>query len=80
MKVIKQTIRGMGNLPYVGEHPGILPLILLTVLFGCAGGLIGISISLLVFGSMFLYGAYDRAQLSDWIENLPNLQNQDPSI
>ena len=72
-KIIKQTIRGIGNLPYVGEHPGTPVFILMIftgILAGCGRGniylgLFGGLVMILFFGPLYLYGAYDRANISD---------------
>lgn len=73
--VIRQIIRGCGYLPHVGEHPGTGMVIGLSLATGAAGasggGLVGFvcgsGAGAAVFGPMYLYGAYDRANLSDRI-------------
>lgn len=70
--VIRQVIRGCTNLPYVGPHPGCFIMIMFIIIGAMAGakggisGVIGgsciVAICVLPF---FLYGAYDRANLSD---------------
>jgi len=69
MKIIVNTWRGCGYLPFVGSHPGTLHLIALLVLGAVGGGWIGV----LVMGAfclpIYLYGAYDRAVLSDRLRN-----------
>lgn len=74
----RQIIRGVGTLPHVGSHPGTY--ILLLMIGGCAlagarsGGTIGALLGALFMvagmGPIYLYGAYDRARLSDALEAL----------
>lgn len=72
MRILRQILRGCGTLPHVGEHPGTLHLAALL----CAGALGGLNegwagaascaaIVALAIGPLYLYGAYDRANLSD---------------
>lgn len=76
IKIFKQTIRGIGTLPHVGEHPGtgmVIFLILITGLAGAQKGgwfgfMVASAFALIVYGPMYLWGAYDRAQTSDRIE------------
>jgi hypothetical protein len=75
MKIIQQTIRGCGTLPHVGDHPGTMMLFVFVLIGALAGsksswtGMIGGSIFMLViFAPIYLFGAYDRANLSDLIE------------
>ena len=75
----RQTIRGCGNLPHVGEHPGTEMLILFIImgaLAGAKGGLTGAIVGALFMGlfliPVYLYGAYDRANLSDKISGDEN--------
>ena len=70
--MLRDIIRGCGDLPFVGEHPGTMILfvfILLGALAGRAGGLYGMlggaGIMALVFLPIYLWGAYDRAKFSD---------------
>jgi len=76
IRIIKQIIRGCGYLPGVGEHPGTMWLIVFILMGGMAGamnqnynvlnGIVGGSIFMGIFILPFyLYGAYDRANLSD---------------
>ena len=75
-RIMKQCLRGCGWLPQVGDHPGTgmcVGLVLVTGLAGAqGGGLVGFVIAslaaLLIYGSMYFYGAYSRAQLSDALE------------
>lgn len=72
-RVIKQTIRGCGKLPYVGHHPGTAVAIGLTLVTGVAGAssggfigfALGFALGALFYGPTYLYGAYYRARLSD---------------
>ncbi|MEP3665784.1 MAG: hypothetical protein ABJN42_03510 [Roseibium sp.] len=71
-----QIRRGVGRLPHVGAHPGtglVLVMIAISALVGGReGGLIGVIggglIMGLAMGPIYLYGAYDRARLSDKLE------------
>jgi hypothetical protein len=70
--VVKQCIRGTKTLPGVGEHPGTEPLILMMgmiLLVSLEKELpIIIFINLfttMFFGSIYLWGAYNRAETSD---------------
>lgn len=73
--LIRQTIRGCGTLPHVGEHPGTI-YVIAFVGAGIVAGLMkfpnpvigaigGGSIAAVVFLPMYLAGAYSRATLSD---------------
>ncbi len=72
MKTLKAIRRGMGYVPGYGPHPGTGVLIFLVVIGALAGidkGLLGITIgagaSLLIFGPMYLSGAYGRGKESE---------------
>lgn len=71
-RVIRQMIRGCGELPYVGEHPGtgvLFIMLLMGILAGAKdgwwGALGGFLIMAFFMVPMYLVGAYDRAQMSD---------------
>lgn len=71
---IIQTIRGCGNLPYVGEHPGTMFLAMfigLGCLTGANHGLFRAMIGGLIMAAfmvpIYLLGAYDRANESDYL-------------
>lgn len=75
MSALRQMIRGCGTLPHVGEHPGTTPLfgfVALGAIAGAGKGLwaaVGGAVLMAVFiGPIYLYGAYDRANLSDQLE------------
>lgn len=76
MKHIKQAIRGTGRLPHVGAHPGtemIVMILLMTAFVGAAhagvlGFIAGILFGMVIYGPIYLIGAYDRARLSDRLE------------
>lgn len=70
--MIRQIIRGCGTLPHVGEHPGTVMLVgfiicgaLAAAHRGWNGALGGALIMAIGLGPFYLWGAYDRAQLSD---------------
>jgi len=64
-RFLKQARRGMGTLPHVGSHPGTEMFIFFVLTFGLAGGWVGAGVGLLIFGVVYMYGAYDRAEFSD---------------
>lgn len=71
-RIIRQIIRGCGDLPYVGDHPGtiwIIAFIFMGGMAGASGGLWGFLggavFSAIFFGPLYLYGAYERAKDSD---------------
>lgn len=73
--MIRQIIRGCGDLPYVGPHPGtfiLAALLLAGALAGAKGGYWGMLGGLAFMGvfmvPIYLYGAYDRAKLSDKLQ------------
>lgn len=75
MKAFRQMARGCTDLPHVGEHPGTMMLLCFVVLGALAGrdgGLPGVlggaAIMAIGIGPFYLWGAYDRANLSDRLE------------
>lgn len=75
MTVLSRIIRGCGNLPYVGPHPGLPLLALLTAVAAVAGiekGIVAVLVSaasmFVMIGGFCLIGSYHRAKLSDQIE------------
>jgi hypothetical protein len=72
-RIFGQTMRGCGYLPHVGEHPGTLWMIMFILFGGMAGvsrggmyGMIGGLMFMALFVlPLYLWGAYDRANLSD---------------
>jgi hypothetical protein len=72
MTILRQAIRGCASLPHVGEHPGT-PFLIMMIVMGFASGLrrglfagvLGGVVMGIVFGSMYLRGAYGRAEISD---------------
>jgi hypothetical protein len=74
-KIFTQIIRGCGDLPYVGEHPGT-PVMILMMLAGGGAGikggmsgfLAGICFMAVFILPIYLYGAWDRAELSDVLQ------------
>jgi hypothetical protein len=75
--VFRQVFRGMTRLPHVGPHPGTGFVVMLIAIAALVGGreagLIGVlggaAIMALGVGPIYLYGAHDRARLSDKLEN-----------
>lgn len=59
---------GMTNLPGLGSHPGLIPLIYMVALGALAGAMtgsalrafVGAVLMLLGFGTLYLVGAYER--------------------
>lgn len=75
MRVLRQIYRGCTDLPHVGEHPGTLWLCMFLLMGGLAGGkgglagfLGGTAFMALFMLPIYLYGAYDRANYSDQLE------------
>jgi hypothetical protein len=68
LHVLRQTVRGCGTLPHLGDHPRTLVLVVICSLGAVAGGLVGAAILAVGFGIPYLLGAYDRAEYSDQIE------------
>lgn len=74
MRVLRQIARGGTTLPHVGSHPGtgwLFAFILMGAYAGASNGgewwgaLGGAGITALGMVPLYLFGAYDRAQLSD---------------
>jgi len=65
---MRQMYRGTGHLPHVGSHPGSLWIVIFAIMGALAGGIVGVAVMVGVFGPVYLWGAYDRANLSDRIE------------
>jgi len=61
----RQVCRGCGTLPHYGDHPGTLVLIVMCFAGLVAGGVAGLIIMLVVFGPVYFWGAYERAEDSD---------------
>lgn len=85
MKVFHQIIRGCGTLPHVGEHPGTAILLIflgLGAVAGLQGGAWGVlggcALMALVMVPIYLYGAYDRANLSDTLRTREQAKKQTP--
>lgn len=68
MKMLRQIRRGCGTLPHLGPHPGTWILVALVAMGAIAGTWLGAGIMLLLFGPIYLAGAYSRAKDSDCIE------------
>lgn len=63
--VTRQALRGVRSLPHVGAHPGTVPVVAFGVALPLAGGWGGVAMWLLLFVLPYLYGAHERATLSD---------------
>ena len=69
-QIIYHCIHGFTNLEMYGKHPGIpffFAMVIVNGFVGAANGgfigfLIGTLIGLVAFGSMLLYGSYDRSK------------------
>lgn len=64
-RIVKQIARGCNTLPGVGSHPGTFIMFILIGLATAAAGVLGFIVGAAVYGPMYLYGAYCRAELSD---------------
>lgn len=75
--MIRQIIRGCGNLPHVGEHPGTWFVLLFAILGSAAGfgdgswrgALGGAAIMTAFVLPFYLIGAWSRAEESDRLVN-----------
>lgn len=73
MSALRQIYRGCFDMPHVGPHPGSDALAIFMLMAGLAGagkgGWIGFAGSAVFAGlcvaPLFLWGAYDRANISD---------------
>jgi uncharacterized membrane protein len=74
MRLLRQVLRGCGDLPGVGPHPGsfyLVAFILMGALAGArghVGPLAGALIMAAVVVPLYLLGAYERAEESDRLE------------
>lgn len=60
-QVIKHVIRGCGNLPTFGHHPGTEVLLLIILGNVLLVGIVGFIFSSIILIPMYLYGAYQRS-------------------
>jgi hypothetical protein len=61
MNVMRHIVRGCGELPQCGEHPGTMPLLLLIAIgFSAAGVRGGIAMTVATL-PVYLWGAYSRS-------------------
>lgn len=75
-QIAKQCWSGCFWLPHVGSHPGTAVCFGLIAITGIAGaqggGIIGFvaasAFAAIIYGPMYLYGAYDRARISKALE------------
>lgn len=81
--MIRQCIRGTRDLPGVGSNPGTMWVIvwplggaLAGIEHGFMGAVWGVLVFLALFGPLYLYGAYERAELSDRITRRQRLTGQ----
>ena len=74
MRVLRQIRRGCGTLPFVGAHPGTAMLLVFVALGAVAGTWLGVVVMLLIFGPIYLWGAYSRAEDADRIERAERQQ------
>lgn len=73
IRSLRHVIRGCGFVPGYGNHPGTATLGLFVAMGGGVGasrGDLGIALGgallmLVVFGPMYLYGAYDRSRSAE---------------
>lgn len=61
-KALRRILRGLRHSEKYGGHPGLFPLIFLTLLGVIAGGWRGALIMFTLFGVVFLVGAYKRGE------------------
>ena len=60
MKTLTRIARGLRWSERYGSHPGTPVICVLVALGAIAGGVLGAGIMMLVFGPLYLYGAYER--------------------
>jgi hypothetical protein len=74
VNIFQHIIRGCGTLSQGGEHPGTVPLIGFSLLGGLAGYqsaehwigfAFGFTVTLLIYGPLYLYGAYSRSKYEE---------------
>jgi len=72
MTLVRQVVRGCGNLPHVGSHPGTVwfaALVGVACLQGLNHGMAGAALAggmmFVAMGAIYFSGAYSRACLSD---------------
>ncbi|WP_156883392.1 hypothetical protein [Salipiger mucosus] len=70
--LFKDIRRGSGYLPEYGTHPGVWFAVVMTLITGIVGfergvggGLIGLAVGAVVYGSIFIVGAISRARAHD---------------
>ncbi len=75
IKVFSRIRRGLGDLPHCGPHPGTEIFFALVLISSIAGGWVGFLVSTVLYGSIYLWGAYERAKDDEYFERLDNGNN-----
>lgn len=76
-KILRQICRGCGDLPYVGSHPGTFWLIMFIIMGMVAGRRFGFLVMTIFCLPIYLYGAYERAEFSDYRNDVEQLAERD---
>ena len=74
-KFLSRIRKGCGDLPRCGPHPGTEIVIVLILIGGVTAGWMGLLISTVIYGSMYLWGAYERAKDEEFFERTENGNN-----
>ena len=82
---LQHIIRGCGNLPHCGSHPGTSFIIGLPILgaiagysHGVGGMILGSLLFLIIFGPIYLNGAYHRSKINDDLEQKAEAEKKSP--
>jgi len=62
MTVLTRIWRGMHWSKKYGSHPGNTPVVVMIVLGGLAGGVMGAGVMAVMFGPLYIIGAYQRGK------------------
>lgn len=65
-KYIYHIIRGCGNLPTFGHHPGTPVMLMFIIAFTIATGWHGLFVSCFIFLPIYLWSAYQRSVEDSW--------------